>query len=412
MKMRTWIVMGLLSAAVVQHGCESPTSNKNTPANNGNGTGAGTGPVVTPPATAKDPAQIALIEVSTPDIGVSGTGSTETSVATYEVRDSTGTPVGAKITVQFGLQFYPNTFANVGTAPRIMPPSASTDDNGRVAVSVLSGTQAGVIQLLTSVNVGGGRTVNSQPVRINVHAGFPDQKHFTLSAVQYNFPGLDVNFITDKVTALVGDKYSNPVVGLTSVYFHSTHGVVTTDKAITNADGFVTQTLYSAKRRPEASDTIASTVFPYLGGNGWTRVYAQTFGDSAGSKVLDSIPVLWTGVPRLINLTGPGTFALANGGSAGPWTFSIVDRYGHPMSSGTQIIVSGNGLKFTGNCVNLTMPDVISTGSGITDFFFVASDADPGTTSTPALVTSVVLTVVHPIYGTYNYTIVQSGTVQ
>jgi hypothetical protein len=280
-----------------------------------------------------------------------------------------------------------------------------------VTVSVLSGTQAGVIQLTCIVQIGSSRTIRSQPIRVNVHAGFPDQKHFTLSAAQYNFPGLEYNFITDKVTVLVGDKYSNPVVGLTSVYFYSAHGVVTTDKAITDQNGFITQTLYSGNRRPEHADTLLSPT-PYGGGPGWSWVYAQTFGDTTNSKVLDSIPMLWTGIPHLVNLTGPATFAIPNGGSAGPWTFKIVDKYGHPMAPGTTISLSGNALKFDGNCVSLVMADALVGGPGITDFTFIASDSDPTTTASPPVVTNITLTVSNPVYGVFNYTIVQNGTVQ
>jgi hypothetical protein len=246
--------------------------------------------------------------------------------------------------------------------------------------------------------------IASQPVRINVHAGFPDQKHFTISAERLNFPGLQWNFITDRITVLVGDKYSNPVVGLTSVYFHTSHGIVTTDKAVTDVNGFITQSLYSANPRPEGTAALPL-------GDGWAWVYAQTFGDSTGKPVIDSMLILWTGAPLFRNVTGPGAFAITNGGSAGPWTFRIVDKYFHPMSAGTVINVTGNSLKFTGNCLNLTMPDTQGSGPGLTDFTLVASDADPTTTLSPAASTNITLSVAHPVYGTYQL-ILATGTVQ
>jgi hypothetical protein len=398
MKLRIAIVLLIAAAFLLPSGCESPTASTTTP-----GTGAGTGPVVTPPVTAKDPAQIALVDLTTPDISVSGTGATETAVAKYQVSDSLGSPVGSLITLTYSLQFFPNSFTMGGTAPRLMPPAASTDANGQATVSILSGTQAGVVQLICSINVGGGRTITSQPVRINVHAGFPDQRHFTISAAQLNFPGLQWNFVTDKITVLVGDKYSNPVVGLTSVYFHTSHGVVTTDKAVTDANGFITQTLNSSNPRPEFQDSLAL-------GSGWTWVYAQTFGDSAGKTVEDSILVLWTGRPIITKLTGPGTFTIPNGGSV-TWTLRVVDKYGHPMSAGTTINPTGASLKFSGDCINLTMPDTYTGGPGLTTFTLTAADGDPTTTLIPPAETSVTLTVTHPVYGVFQV-ILGTGTVQ
>ncbi len=79
------------------------------------------------------------------------------------------------------------------------------------------------------------------------------------------------------------------------------------------------------------------------------------------------------------------------------WTFSITDRYGHPMSPGTSITVECGDAKVEGNA-NVTLGDYLSGGSGITDFTIVLSDSDPidGKPPKPALL---VVTVNHPVYG-------------
>ncbi len=129
---------------------------------------------------------------------------------------------------QFSLEFFPNTFTNVGTEPTLIPSADSTDDNARLRVSIRSGTQAGVVQVFAQIDLGGGRYVRSQPVKISVHAGYADQRHFTLSSKYYNFPGLDLANYSYIMNVHVVDRYSNPVLKGTAVYFNTMHGAIGT----------------------------------------------------------------------------------------------------------------------------------------------------------------------------------------
>jgi hypothetical protein len=370
----------------------------------------------------KLPAQIAFISVSSNDIGVSGTGSLENSVITYEVRDSLGIPIGKKprAFARFYINWQPNTYTNVGTLPTLIPNTDSTDDNARLRVSVRSGTQAGVVQVYSEIDLGGGKFVTSQPVRISVHAGFADQGHFTLASKYYNFPGLEKAFYSYDIEVQLADRYSNPVLAGTEVYFNTMHGAIGTGKSgagkgITDIDGFITQTLWSGNPYPYAGENATVSGIP-----GLSWIYARTLGES-GTWVRDSILMLWTGQPLFTNITGPETFIIGNGGSAGPWTFTVADQYGHPMSQGTTIIVQGNGLRIDGN-TNIVMHDTppimtspgvyyIPAGQGITDFTFVAADADDQNIKVPPVVTTITVIVNHPVYGEYKVNIAV-GTVQ
>ena len=375
--------------------------------------------IIPPRASAKLPAQIAFVSVSTTDIYVTGTGSTENSVITYEVRDSLGMLIGTnpRAFAQFSLQFFPNTFTNVGTSPTLISTSDSTDDNAALRVSVRSGTQAGVIQVYSQIDLGGGKQVISQPVKISVHAGFPDQGHFTLSAGYYNYPGLEMLELPYIWQVHVVDQYSNPVLLGTAVYFNTTHGSIGTGKSgssigVTDIDGFVTQAVWSDKPLP-----VENNVLPGYG-PGLSWIYARTLGASA-TWVKDSVLVVWTGQPIISNLTGPTTFTIPNGGSEGPWTFTIADKYGHPMSKGTTISVSGTGLTIDGDAVDLIMRDTppdqktftVPEGSGITTFTIIASDADPKTTASPPNKSVITLTINHPVYGEYKQ-VLAVGTVE
>ncbi|MDP1677133.1 MAG: hypothetical protein Q8L88_09715 [Bacteroidota bacterium] len=362
------------------------------------------------PVSSRQPAQIAFVNATTSDIFVSGVGGTETSTLTYEVRDSLGFPIdlGRRVGANFSIQFFPNSFTGGGTAPTIIPSIDSSDNQGRVRVTIVSGTQAGVVQVVTNVKVSVSKTITSQPVKVTVHAGFADQNHFTMAAPAYNFPGLDLAFITRTITVQVGDKYSNPVIAGTAVYFNSAHGTMTTG-GLTSVTGFVSNTLNSANPWPQGKDTLipdAEILSYYPSTKGFSRVYAQTIGKD-GQTVIDSILLLWTGSPRFTN-TGANSFAVANGGSSGPFTFTIADRFGHPMSAGTIVTVAVSTGKISGD-ISRTIPDAFVGGSGITAFSVFLADAattdiDPPENST------ILVTVIHPMYGQYQFTLA-NGTV-
>jgi hypothetical protein len=353
------------------------------------------------PNTSRKPAQIAFISTSTNDIYVSGVGGVETATLTYEVRDSLGVPIDSKgkVGVSYSLQFVPNSFTSGGTSPSIIPTFDSTDNQGRMRVTVVSGTQAGVVQIISNVQLSQSKIISSQPVKVSVHAGFPDQNHFTIAAPYYNFPGLDRAFERLNINVGVTDKYSNPVIAGTAVYFNTSHGTVTTT-GTTNAEGLVTNTLLSANPYPETGKTLAGLE------PGYTRVYARTVGQN-GVQVLDSILVLWTGQPIFTN-TGASTFTVSNGGISSALTFTIQDRYNHPMSNGTTITVETTEGEVVGQ-KDIKMPDTFSSGNGLTSFTVQIKDANT-TDTDPAKEASVYVNVNHPVYGSYKF-LLASGTV-
>ncbi|HEY4613253.1 MAG TPA: Ig-like domain-containing protein, partial [Bacteroidota bacterium] len=358
--------------------------------------------ILEPPISARQPASIAFIEPPTAtDIFVANTGNTpEFSVLTYEVRDSLGSPIdkARRTAASYNLQFYPNTFASGGTGPTLIG-TDSTDDSGRLRVQVNSGTRSGVVQVVVNVSTVSG-TVRSSPVRISINSGFADQRHFSVFAPRYNFPGLQAFNTRLSVTAQVVDRYSNPVKPGTAVYFSTLHGSVQTISAFTAIDGFVTKDLISGNPTPEGIDVIGL-------GPGFSYVYAQTLGEN-GTTIIDSILVLWTGRPIISVLTSVDPFAVPDGSSVGPFVFSVEDIYGHPMSAGTSISVGGTGVNVDGDA-NISMFDTFSSGPGTTVFTVSISDASPLDTDPPAG-SVLTITVTHPVYGTFKR-ILATGTV-
>jgi hypothetical protein len=247
-----------------------------------------------------------------------------------------------------------------------------------------------------------------------VNSGFPDQRHFTLSADRYNFPGLDAvalpvgQGLGARVTirAQVGDRYSNPVLPGTVVYFSTLHGIISTKDGptdgqfgVTDDEGFVSQFLMAGNPRPEGPN-----VLPGLG-PGYSYVYAQTLGENA-TRVIDSILVLWTGKPIITKTDTITSFNLGNGGSAGPFTFTVADRYGNPMSPGTRIVVEAPGLSVSPAAyADLTLPDTFVRGPGTTTFSLIVTDGDPANVTAAPVPTQVTVTVIHQVYGTLPVTL-------
>jgi hypothetical protein len=341
---------------------------------------------------------IILSSVSATDISVQGTGSGETATLVFQARDSLGQVVDVAHGSMMHFVISAPTLGAILTID-----SAQTDASGRSTTLVRSGTRSGVIQVTASVFIPStGQTVTSLPVRLSINSGLPDQAHFTIGPEKFNFPGLDFNGLTDKVTVQMGDQYGNPVQIGTVAYFTTDHGIIQTTGSTTTPDGFIVKTLFSANPRPQPPYAIGA-------GNGWSYVTVTTFG-SAGQVVTDSIKLLWTGAPIFTKTGGPSGFSIPKGGSVGPYTFTIVDRFNHPMTSGTAISASANAGIVTGN-VGVSLPDVIAGGPGITSFSIVLTNADGPTGTNPPVASQLVVTVAHGVYGTFSY-ILDAGTMQ
>jgi len=270
---------------------------------------------------------IAFLGASPREISVYGVGGLETTILGYEVRDSLGLPIDAAHAV-------PLTFTALGGpngGEYISPPTVTTNALGRSFTTFNSGIRSGVVQIIASTTVGG-RTITSGPVRVTINAGYPDQTHFTIGAFRLNYPTLGIVGSRDNITVLVGDKYTNPVVANTAVYFRSSAGVIQAS-VFTNSDGQGSVDLISGN--PEPFGIYATPPW----GDGYHYVVARTVGES-GAAVMDSVLILWTGASMISNVTPP-TFNILNAGSQ-DFTFTVSDFLGHPLAKGTSITVQAS----------------------------------------------------------------------
>lgn len=315
------------------------------------------------------PSNILLKSQSANVIGVVESGATEVSRITFQVTDSAGQAIDIDqaVDVRFRLGQQPGGDAFVA------PETASTDNNGEVTANLSSGTQAGVVQVIAEATARDGSTIRSKPVSVTIHGGLPDQEHFSLAPEQFNFAGLTRFGITNPISVIVGDKFGNPVVPGTAVYFTTDAGVIG-GSVQTNQQGRGSVDLTSARPLPL---------------NGGVGIVTAETADENESRISDQIPIVFSGRTQVT--VSPSVARLGQ-----TYTMTVTDvQNGNPLEAGTTISVTaeGNEVAATGN-TNVELddtafldqngdgdvldPEDIVTGEGITQFTFRAvEDSEP-----------------------------------
>jgi len=321
--------------------------------------------VVSEVPTSGEPASIVLVSQSSKNIGVKGSGSVETAQMVFEVQDSSGKPVDLAHSVEVNFK--------IGSGPGggefVYPPKARTDSKGRVTVNIVSGTKAGVVQIVAESFIGT-KVIRSLPVVIVIHGGLPDSAHFSIAPEKLNFPGYNIFGLTNKITAYVGDKYGNPVKPGTAVYFTTTGGIIE-GSVLTDDRGQGSVNLISAEPRP---------VHPILG-PGYAVITATTADENQNTIKAETI-VLFSGIPQIS--IEPITFDIPNLGSQ-VFNYTVSDQNGNPLAGGTTITVSidGKDVRALGD-LNITLPD--TRDRSWTRFSFAIQDTTADTTQRPILI--------------------------
>ena len=313
-------------------------------------------PTSSTPVSSGQAASIILLGTSLPSIGVRESGSPEVAEITFEVQDSMGVPVDIEHSVMIDFELG----SSPGGGEFLYPISAETGPNGTVSTSIFSGTIAGVVQIIASVNQGE-EVIRSQPVAMAVHGGLPDSAHFSIAVEKLNFPGFNIYGLIDLITAYVGDKYGNPVRPGTVVYFTTTGGIIE-GSAFTDEMGRAGVDLMSADPRP----------YHPVFGWGHATVTARTADENQNTIETDGL-VCFSGIPQIS--VNPMSFDISNGGSES-FFYTVSDQNGNPLAEGTaiKIAVEKGDVEAMGN-TNLTLPD--TQDPAWTNFGFSLVDSKP-----------------------------------
>ncbi len=282
------------------------------------------------------PTDILLRSQTAGTIRVQESGGTSVSRLTFQVVDSTGKAIGIDQAVDVNFRFSQQP----GDAT-LTPSTVTTNGQGQATVNVSSGKNAGVIQLVAQTQRPNGTELASKPVSLTVHGGLPNKCHFSLGSERSNFPGLRNFGASNPVRVFVGDKFGNPVVPGTSVYFSTNAGLIG-GSIQTDAQGQGAVALTSAEPLPEG---------------GVATVRAETVGTDDANTVVDpdncpnpaetgnentiaeTVPVVFSGRPEVI--VEPDSAELGQTYDLTVWDV----QNNNPLAPGTTVQVEAEGTK-------------------------------------------------------------------
>jgi hypothetical protein len=290
------------------------------------------------------PTNILLQDQSTSSIRVQESGGTSIARLTFQVVDSTGNPIDIDQAVDVNFRF--------GKQPggaTLTPGTVQTNGEGQATVNVSSGKTAGVAQIVAQTERPDGTEFQSKPVSLTVHGGLPNKCHFSLAPAQFNFPGLTDFGVSNTVSVFVGDKYGNPVVPGTAVYFSTNAGLIG-GSAQTDDQGRGSVSLTSAQPLPD--DGVGTVRAETVGTDDVnTIVNPDNCPDPAESgnenTIFETIPVVFSGRPEVI--VDPNSVE-----KDPPQSFDLTVRdvpNENPLAPGTtiQVEAEGTNVKAVGN---------------------------------------------------------------
>lgn len=286
-------------------------------------------------------------------VGVQGSGRNETLMITADVRDASNNPVLDGTLVTYDI------YASPGGGDFLSSYDPIPTINGQASVSYNSGTISGSVRIIAACG-----SIQAISTEIQIFSGPPFienvnngclSSHLAIGANPINFYGwYTVNYSTT-ITAVVGDRYNNPVPAGTAVYFTTSGGVINTMTGYTDSSGVATVTMLSGAPYPTIARWFSAIHDPNTGGqiecneaptqNGVAMVMASSEGvDSSGN------PAIAWGVTNVI-FSGPidsmyVASATVNGdpnlrelyiGDAAIIVFRLFDVNHHPVVPGSEI---------------------------------------------------------------------------
>jgi adhesin/invasin len=214
-------------------------------------------------------------------IGVRGSALPQKSTITFRVRDVNGNPAAEGTQVTFTL------ISGLGGGETVAPTIVGTVA-GLASTVLTSGTVSGPVRVLASVTVGA-TTLTSSSTNVSITGGPPSGAHIGVAPSFRNIAGLVTQGIICPVTAIVGDRFGNPVPQNTTVSFFTNGGVVA-PQGLTDELGNAPSEIKTGPPTPRAGSTPDPG--PSDPRTGFVTIIAvtqgeETFIDSDGDGVFD-----------------------------------------------------------------------------------------------------------------------------
>ena len=354
-----------------------------------------------------------LLSFDPNNLGVKDSGRNQTVSITANVIDSKNNPVVDGTFVRFSIFSAPGGgefLSNTNTIPTL---------NGRAEVSLNSGIRSGSARILVEVTDAFGvpvvPNVRAVSTEIIIFAGPPfiedvngaSTSHLSVGVSPLNIFGWNVVNNLATVTAVVGDKFNNPVPPGTAIFFTTTGGVISTFTGFTDAEGVVTVTLHTGQPFPDVNrfyntsfvsndpnenhpdfilptniipgpipdfefSEVLNSVGNFGENDGVARILAVTEGvDSNGNsaRAWSVTDIVFSGLISTFELMTTATDLLP--GESATIDFKIYDVNGNPIVSGSEITASsiGGALSWT---------SLVTSDPGVTRYqVILVNDLDP-----------------------------------
>ncbi len=228
-----------------------------------------------------DVGSIQFVSATPEHIAIKGVGSEErpeSSTVIFRVLDTNGVAVSNQ-DVNFSLSSF--AFESTNGGVQLIPNSATTNNDGLVQTVVNSGTAAGTIRVVASVN-NSAPLLATQSALLKISTGIPDQDSMSISASSLNPEAWEYDGAEVTITARLADASNNPPPP-TIVYFTTEGGSIETlgNSCITSDDGSCSVIWRSQSPKPEGKELYAEGENPRtsnIDNNGLPNFMGQKYG--------------------------------------------------------------------------------------------------------------------------------------
>jgi hypothetical protein len=204
--------------------------------------------------------QLGFIEFVSADpdkLGVKGSGKNETSLVTFQVKDTEGMPFPAGALVEFTLSNAPGVTLD--------SPNDRTDSSGIVEAVLNSGESATTVTVTATAHVGT-ETLQAVSPPIAIVGAKPNARYMTFACDRFNVGGFVLDFVQTECTISLADRFSNKIGFATNVVFRTEAGSInasamTSERA--SDMGMATVTIQTGNPRPKDVPPLADE--PFIG---------------------------------------------------------------------------------------------------------------------------------------------------
>ena len=229
---------------------------------------------LTLPISSPAASSLAFVAASPEIIYIKGSGFTESSTLSFEVRDGAGNILPNRSVTLSLLTRSGGVTIEGGTADVVQ----ISDAAGRVSVRVNAGTIPTPVRV--SAKLTDTPTIATVSSNLSVAVGLPSQLNFSLSQQTRNIEGMNIDGTPNSYTIIASDRSGNPVPAGTSINFVTEGGQVEAIKQIQLVSGIARTNAAFASAAPRPDDGRVTITAYALG--------EESFIDQNGNNIYDA----------------------------------------------------------------------------------------------------------------------------